>query len=43
MVVRLVLLVKDLHVVHLDTPVDLQVIPEEHSLDPNGIDLQVGG
>jgi hypothetical protein len=42
MVVLLVLLVKDLRVVHLDTLVDLQVILEERSLDLNGIDLQVG-
>lgn len=40
MVVRLVHLVKDLHVVHLDILVDLQVIQEVLNHVPNGIDHQ---
>lgn len=40
MVVRLVRLVKDLHVVHLDILVDLQVIQEVLNHVQNGIDHQ---
>lgn len=40
MVVRLDHPVRDLHVAHLDILVDLQGIPEEHNLVPNGTDRQ---